>query len=341
MAGTEAMNAADRVRRPPGGPAPRTLPPVPVPTPWRLTLALAGVPGRLRADYTAAAGLVARRFLFGYPFARLLTPPAWQPHLVTAIAFGALADDLVDAGTGQYAAEAFSRWAGHVRQALVSGQADQPELRAFLHTVAVRNVPHSAIHAYLAGQAARQQVGDYLTDQNHDDHIDQVLMPSGRIAYALCHRPGERFPAETLRPVADATQRADDLSDLAVDLRRGRLTIPRTTLLHYGVQRADLARRRDTPAVRAVLAHVRGRARTALATARTALADADPATQLLGWPALTGCELVLAAAERRGTAVLSRHGLLRGIRPSPHGLIEGTLRTLHSSLRLAESDHDP
>ncbi|MFI7103749.1 squalene/phytoene synthase family protein [Streptomyces sp. NPDC050161] len=304
-------------------------------TPWRLTMTVAGVPtGALRDDYTAAARLAARRYPAFYSVIRLLFPPAWQPHFYALSAFALYADCLVDVPVRQCDPSRFHAWAGQVRRGLLTGQADQPFLRAFLHTVDVRSVAHRDVEDYLVGQAERLWTTGYATEQDHDDTVDHIGMPAARMQCAVWLAAAEPVPERPVRLVMDAAQRVDDLADLAADLRRGFLTIPETELLRFGASRTDLETGRDTCGVRALLTHMRTKARTALAAARAALGDADDATQFVYGLVLAGCDPVMSGVEHQGAA-LPRHGIIRQVRPSPCGLLNDARRVLVSRLRVA------
>jgi len=158
--------------------------------PWQRTLRLAGIPqGRLRDDYTAAAHVAARRYPALYPPGRLLSPMAWQPHLFAVGALIIHADCLADVPVHRYEPAVFHAWAGQVRQGLATGRAEQPFLRAFLHTARVQPLDPADVHDYLAGQLARLGVRGYATEQDKHDNTDRSNMPSARILLAACRIP--------------------------------------------------------------------------------------------------------------------------------------------------------
>ncbi|MGP3989187.1 squalene/phytoene synthase family protein [Streptomyces sp. 3N207] len=302
--------------------------------PWQRTLHLAGIPqGRLRDDYTAAAHLAARRYPGLYPPGRLLSPPTWQPHLFAVGALIIYADCLADVPVHQHNRAVFDAWAEQVRQGLATGRAQQPFLRAFLHTAQVRPVAPSDVHDYLAGQVGRLGLTGYATEQDHHDNNERSNMPAARILLAACRVPPHPRNETASRLAFDAAQRWDDLADLADDLQRGLLTIPETDLLHFGVTRTDLEAGRDTPAVEALLADACGKARAAFHAAQAALDDADPAVQFLYRPVLMLLSQAMKGLEHQGAALLRPSPLWR-FRLSPTQLIGDTLRTFHHRLHL-------
>jgi phytoene synthase len=289
-------------------------------TPWQRTLTASGLddPG-VRADYTAAARVMARRYPDLYALLRLMAPPAWQPHFLAGFAWGITGDDHAD-GPERDAAR-YHHWADGFRQALATGVCDQPHLRAFLHTVDVSGISHHDVHTHMAGQAERIWITHYATEQDHHDHIDRVVMPTAHIALAFTRSP-LRDDTEALRPALDAAQRIDDLIDLHDDARHGRLTVPQTDLLRFEVTRADLATARDTPAVRGLIAHRCGRARAALhaatGPAQRLKAEDPDFYRLIFRPLSTYGGLLLDAVERRGAAI-HRHPWPY-LRPTPFHL---------------------
>ncbi|MGI5347421.1 squalene/phytoene synthase family protein [Streptomyces sp. CA-250714] len=280
--------------------------------PWQRTLHLAGIPrGRLRRDYTAAARLAARRYPGLYPPGHLLSPPAWQPHLFAVGAVIVHADCLADVLAHQYDPTLFDAWADEVRQGLATGRAERPYLRAFLHTAHTQPINPADVHDYLAGQAQRLGLTGYATEQDHHDNVDRSNMPTARILLGACRAPPHPSNETASRLAFDAAQRWDDLADLADDLEASR----------------------DTPAVRALLAHVCGKARAAFHAAQAALDDADPAVQFLYRPVLLLLSQAMNGLEHQGAALL-RSSPLWHFRLSPTQLIDGSLRTLQHRLRL-------
>jgi 15-cis-phytoene synthase len=330
--GLDAAGAPGRARGPvPFGAALGML----LPAPWPLTLRAAGLTGaRLRRDHTAAARVVARRYPGLYPLTRLLLPPVWQPPYFAVSAFGIHADSLVDQPAGRGDPGRIHAWADEVRHALATGRPERPFLRAFVHTVRVHRISHRDVHTYLAGQAQRLGLAGYVTERDHDDHIDHVVLPLARMAHSVIHPPEVPPDEPVLRAVGDAVQRVDDLADLAADLRRGFLTIPQSDLLAFGVTRTDLERGHGTEPVRALLAHVRHRAAVAVEAALGALSRTDRATQLLYRMWLMGCRITLTGVERRGTD-LTRRGVVRQVRPSPADLLDTAAHTVRTRFRLA------
>ncbi|GLZ11891.1 hypothetical protein Acsp04_21260 [Actinomadura sp. NBRC 104425] len=298
---------------------------------WERSLTAAHIIGdRLRADYTGAAAMVRRRYPDMYLLMRLGLPAQIQPHLVAIASFCVQGDALVDRPVGERDPARFHAWADQVRSALATGTAGQPYLRAFLHTFAVRGVSHDDVLAHLRGQAAHLYVTGYATEQEYYDDLERVVMTTARFVAAIWGTDVTPAEEQLMRLVADAAQRVDDLVDLAEDLRDGRLTVPETELLRFGATRADLEAARDTPAVRALIAHRAARARELLREVRARLDQTRQPMKL--WCQCMALYYVhhLDAAERRGAA--TDRGLLRYLRPRPADLGRGLTGILLSRL---------
>ncbi|UQA90654.1 squalene/phytoene synthase family protein [Streptomyces halobius] len=309
---------------------------------WSRTLHAGGVRDeRLRADYTTAAHYVARLEPFSYPALRTVLPPAWQPHLLAAHAFARHTDDLADLPPTRRHSECFHAWAEATAQGLTTGDSTHALLRAFLHTVAVNGIPHAHVRDYLAGQARNLSFAGFATDADYYRCLDSVVVPYlTLICSSRRPRAASRTSHSLLWLVGDAGQRVDDLADFATDLRVGRLHFPQATLTHFGVTRADLESGRQTPAVRAFVAHACRQARAVLDFAQEALRHADAEEQLLLCPPLVAKQHLLGGIERQG-ADITRRTVALNLLPSPAELLGGTLRMLHARMRVATTHARP
>ncbi|WP_431042097.1 phytoene/squalene synthase family protein [Streptomyces sp. P1-3] len=310
--------------------------------PWNHALDAAGVRGdRVRDDYTQTARRLARQCPTEYACVRFVLPSAWQPHLFAVVAFGGRGDALVDAPVRQRDHRRYHAWADEVRGGLATGRADEPYLRAFLHTLAARGIPHDDVHTHLAAQAEQLFCTGYATEREYDDYIDRAGLTIIRLMLAVCRPRGadKTGPGPWARMFVEAAQRVDDLADLSTDLRAGKLTLTEADLARFGVTRIDLESGRDTPAVRALLAHACQRARTAVDAALRALDQAAPEGRLLLRPALVALRLLMDPIESRGAA-LTRTPVTIPVpvptsRPSASRLIDDTLGIVHARLQVA------
>ncbi|MFI8997777.1 squalene/phytoene synthase family protein [Streptomyces sp. NPDC053542] len=244
---------------------------------WRRCMDAAEVRGsEARADYVKVAQFMQRREPAGYAAVRLLTPPHFQPHVLAGYAFASFTDDLCDHGPVQERIQRFNAWAGQIRAALDSGTARHPLLRAFLYTSALRDLPRHWIESYLEGARIDLDFPGFATEADYQAYVDQLTWPFLMITAGLAQEGGgsPEF-AQSCRLVADAGQRTDILTDLAEDLREGRLYLPLDALEQHGVDRADLVAGRDVPGVRELISDAAGKAHGTLREA-TRLLDELP-----------------------------------------------------------------
>ncbi|WP_329277580.1 phytoene/squalene synthase family protein [Streptomyces sp. NBC_01451] len=228
--------------------------------------------GTDRAAYLKAKQFMLSREPAGHVAVRLLMPARLQPHILAGYAFASFTDDLCDRGTVEERTRRYEGWAEQVRTALDTGTARHPLLRAFLHTAEARELPRSWVDSYLVGAEIDLDFGGFTTEDDYQAYIDKLTWPFLMITSGLSMPGGgSRAYADSCRLLADACQRTDFLTDLAEDLRDGRLYLPTDHLEKHGVVRADLEHGRDLPGVRSLLS----------ATAATAHATLREATRII------------------------------------------------------------
>ncbi|MDQ0931283.1 phytoene/squalene synthase family protein [Streptomyces turgidiscabies] len=240
---------------------------------WQRCLDAAGVTsGTDRAAYSKAKQFMLSREPAGHLAVRLLIPDRLQPHVLAAYAFASFTDDLCDRGTVAERTRRYAGWAEQVRTALDTKTARHPLLRAFLHTAEARELPRSWVDSYLVGAEVDLDFPGFTTEEDYQAYIEKLTWPFLMITSGLSMPGGgtQAF-ADSCRLLADACQRTDFLTDLAEDLRDGRLYLPTDDLEKHGVARSDLENGRDLPGVRSLLA----------ATATTAHATLREATRIV------------------------------------------------------------
>ncbi|WP_189146667.1 phytoene/squalene synthase family protein [Streptomyces lacrimifluminis] len=240
---------------------------------WQRCLDAAGVAdGDDRAAYLKAKQFMLSREPAGHVAVRLLMPARLQPHILAGYAFASFTDDLCDRGTVEERTRRYAGWAEQVRTALDTGTARHPLLRAFLHTAEARELPRSWVDSYLVGAEIDLDFGGFTTEDDYQGYIDKLTWPFLMITSGLSMPGGgSQAYADSCRLLADACQRTDFLTDLAEDLRDGRLYLPTDDLEKHGVVRSDLEQGRDLPGVRSLLS----------ATAATAHATLREATRIV------------------------------------------------------------
>ncbi|MEU6377203.1 squalene/phytoene synthase family protein [Streptomyces sp. NPDC046909] len=261
----------------------------------------------LRDDYSVAARVFARRILAHYAVVRLLVAPALQPHLIAAYAFLARTDDLADQGPLHERLPRWRAWSEQVTAGLDSGQAQDPVLRAFLHTVSVRQLPHHWVHTYLKATDEELHFTGHATEADFQRYVDHLALPALMLIEDLQHEGGGDADFRSrCRSFAEGLQRLDFLTDLTEDLGEGRLYLPQEDLDRFGVTRAALEQGQDTEAVRELIAFTCRRTRQALTDARALPAATAPSFRPLQRALLELAEHQLSRVERTGSAVTRR-----------------------------------
>nr|WP_275409201.1 squalene/phytoene synthase family protein [Streptomyces sp. SID12501] len=266
----------------------------------------------------------------GHVAVRLLMPARLQPHILAGYAFASFTDDLCDRGTVAERTHRYEGWAEQVRTALDTGTARHPLLRAFLHTAEARELPRSWVDSYLLGAEIDLDFGGFTIEDDYQAYIDKLTWPFLMITSGLSMPGGGSSAyADSCRLLADACQRTDFLTDLAEDLRDGRLYLPTDDLEKHGVVRADLERGRDLPGVRSLLS----------ATAATAHATLHEATRIVAeLPAeqrtLTRFVILLHDHRLRRAAAMGAAVTRRPVRDNPVACLRLLARSHRPDLSL-------
>ena len=250
---------------------------------WRRCLDLAGVHERtLSADFTLAERFVRKREFALWGVLRTLAPPEFQPHAIAGAALLCFTDDICDRGPVGERAGRFEAWAGRVRQALDINDSSHPLLRAYLHAARTHGLPRRWADTYLEGTRIDLDFPGFADESEYQHYISTLTWPGVMLSTGLTPHlvPDDDFAA-SCRLVSDACQRTDLLTDLAEDLRAGRLALPLSDLDRFGVTRSDLEAGRDTPGVRKLIAATAATARDTLFEAERIVDEVTPAYRAL------------------------------------------------------------
>ncbi|RDG37327.1 squalene/phytoene synthase family protein [Streptomyces corynorhini] len=245
---------------------------------WRRGLTEAGVRERgLRESYTRQATRLARYAPAQYAALRLLLPPATAVHVVAAVSFMHTCDELLDQdgrASVETRAARFARHEARVRAALASPGAPTGDLAPLWHTV--RAHPRLAAHvdAFFRAAPADLYFTGFAGEPDFLAYVDEYVLPGLLLIGAVLAGPGESEERlrENVRLLAVPIQRIDFLTDLAEDLRSGRVCLPRSDLRAAGVGPGELRQGRATARVRTLLARTAAKCWADLAAARPAVA---------------------------------------------------------------------
>ncbi|MEW1717980.1 squalene/phytoene synthase family protein [Streptomyces sp. NPDC093109] len=249
---------------------------------WRRGLTLAGVAEpRLRERYTRQARQLARYAPAQYAALRLLLPPATAVHVVAAVSFMHTCDELLDQdgrAPVEVRATRFAAYETRVRRALDSPRAPAGALAPLWHTTRAHPPLAGLVDDFLRAAPADLYFTGFAGEPEFAVYVEEYVLPGLMLIGGVLAGPGE--PQERLREsvrlLAAPLQRIDFLTDLAEDLRAGRICLPHSDLLDCGVTPEDLRRGRATARVRELLARTAAKCWSELAAARPALAGVPP-----------------------------------------------------------------
>jgi squalene synthase HpnC len=203
-----------------------------------------------------------------FPVASLFVPTRLRRHLMAVYAFARTADDFADepAFEGRRAAE-LDRWEERLHRCYFGEPPDHPVFVALADTVQRFALPITEFTALLRGCRTDLDIRRYPTFADLRNYTALAVEPIGHLALYLA---GYRDPH--LHRFADDLSTALALAkfgqDLFADLDRGRVYLPVEDLRHFGVAEADLAARRPSPALAALLRYQVARSRALFERAR-------------------------------------------------------------------------
>ncbi|HEY4177093.1 MAG TPA: squalene synthase HpnC [Kofleriaceae bacterium] len=238
----------------------------------------------LDACYCYCEALVRARH-HNYPVGSMFARSALRKHIFAIFAFARVADDYADevAFEGRRARE-LDRWEEQLH-ACYRGQSDHPVFVALADTVDKFALPITEFLELMSGFRTDLERRRYSTFDELRSYTRQSAEPVGRL---LLYIGGYRTP--------ELHAYADDLSsgvavarliqDVPADWQRGRVYLPAEDLRHFGVTEADIASRRETPGVGALVRYEVARTRALFERARPLVdtVGADLAVELaLTW----------------------------------------------------------
>jgi phytoene synthase len=233
--------------------------------------------GPARAPATArglrACRRITRRHARTFYLASHGLPRAVRAHAYAVYGFCRWADDSVDCAA--HPDDARARL-GRARDALGLAYGDDPAappgLLAFRRAVRERGIPRHLFESLLDGMAMDLHVARYPDFAALDLYCYRV---AGVVGLMMTHLFGYRDPRCFPRAVAlgRAMQLTNILRDVAEDLARGRIYLPRDELDRFGVSESQLAEGRVDANFRALMRFQIERARRAYAEAELGIPD--------------------------------------------------------------------
>lgn len=208
------------------------------------------------AEAYAACARLARSHYENFPVASVLVPPRMRPHIAAVYAFARSADDFADEGTAT-PAERLARldaWEARLDQP----PGDDPIFVAVHDTIAVCRLDRQLFRDLVS--AFRQDVATTRYDTWADlvDYCRRSANPVGRLVLGIAGHHDDAL-ARRSDAVCTALQLVNFWQDLARDMAKGRIYVPRESWGHAAEE--DLQRGVFTPAWRTALAACADRTR--------------------------------------------------------------------------------
>jgi squalene synthase HpnC len=197
-----------------------------------------------------------------FPVASLLLPAALRPPVQAIYRFARTADDLADEGDAAPAVRLAALGALRVQLERIERNEpnDWPDLAA---AIGAHQLPMDLLRDLLSAfeqDVTVQRYSDYPTLL---DYCRRSANPIGRLLLALFKREEPQLLAQS-DAICTALQLINFWQDVAIDWAKDRVYLPQCELQAHGVQEADIAAQRLTPAWTRLITAQTGRARAML-----------------------------------------------------------------------------
>jgi squalene synthase HpnC len=197
----------------------------------------------------------------------LFIPKDKQPYVHALYAFMRAADDFADEPQYEgFRAEKLDEWEGRLHGAYEQ-RADDPVFVALAETVRRLEIPKGLLTDLLSAFRQDTVKRRYETWDEVLDYCRRSANPVGRLVLLVFGYRDEQL-ARLSDSICTALQLANHWQDLAIDLDKDRIYVPRERLEAHGVTEADLRAGRVEERFRALMRDLVGRARTLFAEGR-------------------------------------------------------------------------
>ncbi|MEU4243789.1 phytoene/squalene synthase family protein [Actinoplanes sp. NPDC026619] len=210
-----------------------------------------------------------------YLATRLL--PAWKRRHVHALyGFTRYADEIVDR-TEDRKAERLTEWSERFVAGLRGEKVDDPLLPAVLHTIAVFDLDVDDFATFLRSMAMDLTITSYDTYHDLLEYMDGSAAVIGTMMLPILGSTDPAAAREPARQLGFAFQLTNFIRDIAEDLERGRVYLPREDLDRFGLTPDDL--KPGNPKVKPLIAYEVSRAREHYRLAAPGIPLLEPASQ--------------------------------------------------------------
>ncbi len=249
----------------------------------------AGVNATALAESYALCREINRHYGRSYFLATRLLPASKRPHVHALYAFTRWADEIVDGGLDEPAQRErrLKEWGETFRAGLAGAPVGDPLLPAVLHTIGTFGLDVPDFDTFLGSMAMDLVVTNYPTYDDLLRYMEGSAAVIGQMMLPILGVVPEADPSDarhTARQLGLAFQLTNFVRDLREDFERDRIYLPEDDLARFGVDRAalarDVARRRTSDAVRALVEYESHRALIHYAAAREGIELLEPRSRV-------------------------------------------------------------
>lgn len=210
---------------------------------------------------------VASRHYENFPVASWILPGRIRPAAQAIYAFARVADDFADEAVHEgRRLERLREWEGMLESCL-RGEAIHPVFVALRDTIERFDLPPEPFRELLAAFRMDVEVRRYPDFGTLLKYCRLSANPVGRLMLQLFGHTGAVEIGRS-NALCTALQLTNHWQDVAIDLRKDRIYLPRDDMERYGVGEEDLRAGRVTTGFRALLIDLAGRTRSLYRAAR-------------------------------------------------------------------------
>ena len=257
---------------------------------------------RLAEDVTLTAA--AQASTENFPVALRILPARYRRHLMALYGFARLTDDIGDEVSADERLRLLDELEADVDRIYDGSPPRLAAMRELATTVAECGVPAQPLRDLIQANRQDQLVARYETFEDLVGYCRLSANPIGRV---VLHIFGAASPAreQLSDSICTALQLAEHWQDVAEDLGKGRIYLPRADREKFGVTEPDLAAPVTGPQVRALIAYEVARAAALLDEGAPLVGTLRGAARLAVAGYLAGGRAALAAITASGYDVLA------------------------------------
>jgi 15-cis-phytoene synthase len=185
-----------------------------------------------------------RRYGTTYYWSAHLLPAVKRPHVHALYGLCRYADDIVDdlgsTATVSERADALKMFGDRFFEDYSAGRSEHPVLKAVVHTIRAFDINPDCVQRFLRSMTMDLNVAAYETYADLQFYMDGSAAVIGEMMLPVLEPRDMATAKPHARDLGDAFQLTNFLRDVAEDLDRGRVYIPREDLLRFS---ADPLRR--------------------------------------------------------------------------------------------------